>query len=179
MLKPENSLLIVIDFQGNLAQAMDNKESLFENAQKIIKGAKVFGIPIVATEHVPTKLGPTIPVIAQHLDGLTVISKESFSCLGNDLFASELGRLGRKQVIMTGIETHICVYQTAVDLLAMGYEVHVVADGVSSSTARNYELGIARMRDEGAKICSAEMVLFELLGTARSVHFRDIIQIVK
>ncbi len=179
VLSIENSMVVVIDFQGNLAQAMDNKEDLFLNAEKIIRGAGVFGLPILVTEQIPAKLGPTIPEIALHLTGIDIIAKECFSCLDNESFAGELKRYARRQVILSGIETHICVYQTALGLLAKGHEVYVAADACSSRTSRNHEIGIERMREEGVKITCAEMVLFELLKTAGSGCFKDIFKIVK
>lgn len=179
MLTKDNSILVVIDFQGNLAQAMHQKESLFENAQKIIRGARVFGIPIIVTEQMPAKLGPTIPQVAQHLEGITPIAKDCFSCLDNSQFMAALKGLGRQEVLLTGIETHICVYQTAMSLLAAGYKVQVVTDAVSSRTKENNKIGIKRMKAEGARLTSAEMAIFELLGTAASPYFKAIFQIVK
>ena len=126
MFTRENSVLVVIDFQGNLAQAMDNKQDLFDNAQKIIRGMQVLEIPILATEQIPVKLGSTILEIAQYFSGVKIISKESFSCWKNQFFREELMALGRKQILLIGIEAHVCVYQTAMDLVESGYEVQVV-----------------------------------------------------
>lgn len=179
MLYEATSLLVVIDIQGNLAQAMDERELLFESVDKLIRGAKVFSLPIVVTEQIPEKLGPTIPEVAQLLDGIDRIPKETFSCCANASFMEVLSRINRKQVLLTGIESHICVYQTAVDLLERGYEVHVVADAVSSRTAKNREIGINKMVNAGAYLASAEMVIFELLKTAASDKFRNIFKIVK
>lgn len=179
MLTKDNSVLIVIDFQGNLAQAMHQKESLFENAQKIIRGARVFGIPILVTEQIPAKLGPTIPQIAQYLEGITPIVKDCFSCLENSQFMSALGDIGRQEVLLTGIETHICVYQTAMALLTAGYKVQVVTDAVSSRTKENNKIGLKRMKAEGARLTSVEMALFEILGGAASPYFKEIFPIVK
>lgn len=179
MLNKDNTLLLVIDFQGNLAQAMHDKESLFENARKIIQGAKVFDIPIIATEQIPAKLGATIPEIARHLEGIAPIPKESFSCLGEPRFLAELDRSGRREVLLTGIEAHVCVYQTAMDLLAAGYAVQIVADAVSSRSKTNKKIGIKRMKAEGARLTSTEMALFELLGSAADPLFKEIFKIVK
>ncbi|MDZ4184238.1 MAG: hydrolase [Desulfuromonadales bacterium] len=179
MLNKDNTLLLVIDIQGNLAQAMHDKESLFENAQKFIQGAKVFDIPIIVTEQIPAKLGPTIPEIARHLEGITPIPKESFSCFGCPQFLAELNRLGRREILLTGIEAHICVYQTAMSLLAAGYGVQIVADAVSSRTKTNKKIGIKRMKAEGARLTSTEMALFELLGSAANPLFKEIFKIIK
>ena len=179
MLNIDQTILLVIDFQGNLAQAMDDRRSLFENARKIIQGLQTFNIPLIVTEQIPAKLGPTIPEIAGLLQGMTPIAKESFSCFQNPGFREALEKTGRRQVLMTGIETHICVYQTARDLLAAGYEVYIVADAVSSRTARNREIGLKMMGDAGGRLTCTEAVLFELLRTAASEKFKDIFRIVK
>ena len=177
MLDREKTALIVIDIQGNLAQAMSEKELLFENAEKIIRGVQVFGIPVLGTEQV--KLGPTIPTLARYLEGVKPIVKDSFSCCGDERFMKELTALKRRQILMTGIESHVCAYQTTMDLLEKGYEVHLVADAVSSRTIRNREIGIQKLKDSGAVLTSAEMALFELLKTAGDPKFKEIFKIVK
>jgi nicotinamidase-related amidase len=179
MLTKENCVLVVIDFQGNLAAAMDNRQELFANAQKLIKAMKVFDVPVIATEQVPAKLGPTIPEIADHLTGAKMIGKESFSCWSDALFKKELTALNRKQVLITGIEAHVCVYQTSLDLIAAGYEVLVVEDAASSRTPKNKLTGIQRMAACGVGILSTEMALFELLKTASDPLAKQIFQIVK
>jgi nicotinamidase-related amidase len=179
MLARENSVLVVIDIQGKLAQSMDNKQELFENAQKIIRGIQALEVPLVVTEQIPEKLGSTIPEIAQYLTGIKTINKESFSCWKNQSFMKELMTLNRRQILLIGIETHVCVYQTAMDLVTVGYEVQVVADAVSSRTPLNKIIGIQKMREGGAGITTTEIVLFELLKTAVDPKAREIFQIVK
>jgi nicotinamidase-related amidase len=179
MLARENSVLVVIDIHGKLAQSMDNKQELFENAQKIIRGIQALEVPLVVTEQIPEKLGSTIPEIAQYLTGIKTINKESFSCWKNQSFMKELMTLNRRQILLIGIETHVCVYQTAMDLVTVGYEVQVVADAVSSRTPLNKIIGIQKMREGGAGITTTEIVLFELLKTAADPKAREIFQIVK
>jgi nicotinamidase-related amidase len=179
MLTSENMVLIVIDFQGNLAHSMYEKHQLFENAQKVINGASIFGIPIIVTEQIPEKLGPTIPEIDHFLPDIDYISKASFNCCDDERFMHELESFNRKQIVISGIETHICVYQTTMGLLNMGHEVHIIADAVSSRTVRNRTIGLEKMKDGGASLTSTEIVLFELLRTAEHEKFRDIIKIVK
>jgi len=134
---------------------------------------------LIVTEQIHAKLGPTIPEIAGLFQGKTPIAKESFSCWQNPRFMETLKKTSRRQILMTGIETHICVYQTALDLLSAGYEVYIVADAVSSRTAGNREVGLQMMRDAGGKLTCTEAVLFELLKTAASEKFKDIFRIVK
>jgi len=177
MLQTEESLLIVIDMQEKLIQVMDNKERLIGNISKLVRGIKTLGIPIIVTEQV--KLGPTIPELSECLTDITPITKASFSCCGNEEFTRALNAVNRKQILLAGIESHVCVYQTAADLLSMDYEVYLVVDAVSSRTAENREICIQRMDHMGIIPVSTEMVLFELLKTAEDEHFKDISKIVK
>ncbi|PKN60940.1 MAG: hydrolase [Deltaproteobacteria bacterium HGW-Deltaproteobacteria-11] len=177
MLTCESTVLIIVDIQGNLARVMDDQTFLIENNRKLIKGMHVLGIPILITEQNP--LGATIPEIADLLPGVRAITKDTFSCCAEEKFMSAVRAMNRRQILMTGIEAHVCVYQTAMDLLAMGYEVHLAADAVSSRTARNREIGIRKLITAGAVLTSAEMVLFELLKTAADPKAKDIFRIIK
>jgi nicotinamidase-related amidase len=179
MLKMENVALLIVDIQGKLAHSMHGKELLFKNVQKIIKGIQVLGIPILWTEQNPQGLGSTISEIADILSSIQPISKMSFSCCQNARFMQALKALNRKQVLIAGIEAHICVYQTAVDLVDLGYEVQVLTDAVSSRNMENKEIGLQKMRDSGVSPTSVETALFELLKVAEGEQFRDILKIVK
>jgi nicotinamidase-related amidase len=158
---------------------MDKKEHLFKNVQKLIKGMRTLGVPILWVEQNPRGLGPTIPEIVSLLSDIEPISKMTFSSCRNDRFVQALNALDRKQILISGIEAHICVYQTAADLVAVGYEVQAVADAVSSRTLENKEVGLQKMRDAGVGVTSVETALFELLKVAEGDQFRDIIRIVK
>ena len=179
MLILENTVLIVVDVQEKLAHVMSEKRVLLENLEKIIKGAQILGIPILLTEQSPEELGPTIPEIARLLPNIQPVRKLSFSCCGSNRFMQALKALSRKQVLITGIEMHVCVYQTAVDLLNLEYEVQVVADAVSSRTVENRQIGLAKIRDAGAALTSMETALFELLKVAEGAKFKEILKIVK
>jgi nicotinamidase-related amidase len=179
MLSRAAAVLVIIDIQGNLAQAMYDKENLFTNAVKLIKGSKVFNLPIIFTEQTPQKLGQTIPQIAAELDGIKPIAKETFSCWADIHFREQLDALSRRHVVLLGIESHVCVYQTALDLIQNGYSIHLVADAVSSRTKENREIGVDAMKSAGAHLASTEMVLFELLCTAADPKFKEIFKIVK
>jgi len=179
MLSRTAAVLIMIDFQDKLAQAMVEKENLFAANVKLIKGFKTLNLPIMVTEQMPEKLGPTIPQLAEALDGVRPIAKETFGCWANAPFHDHLESLTRRHVVLTGIECHVCVYQTALDLMQNGYTVHLVADAVSSRTAENRDIGIEAIKSAGAQITSAEMVLFELLRTAADPKAKDIFKIVK
>jgi nicotinamidase-related amidase len=179
MLEVDKTALLVIDVQDRLYRAMHEKEALADNIEKLIRGARALEIPMLATEQYPRGIGPTIPRIASLLDGAPVISKLSFSCCGDPAFLAAFQALNRRHILIAGIECHVCVYQTTMDLLDRGHEVQIVADGVSSRTAWSRDLGLQRMRDEGAKITSTEIALFELLKTAGAEPFREISQILK
>lgn len=180
MLNIDNTTLMVIDVQGKLAQLMDQKENFFANLERMIKGANVLDLPIIWTEQVPDKLGETTPHIKELLvDRAEPIRKSSFSCCGHTPFMETFKALNRKQILMTGLETHICVYQTTLDLLNLGYKVQVVSDAVASRIAPNKQIGLERMREAGATLTSTEMALFELLRIAEGDRFRQIARIVK
>lgn len=179
MLKKENTVLVIVDVQGKLAQLMHEKEKLYENLQKIIQGAKILNLPIIWMEQYPKGLGPTIPEIATLLPHQQAISKTSFSCCDESGFLTKLNAIGRHQVLICGIETHVCIHQTALDLIELGHEVQIVTDAVSSRTKENKEIGLQKMAIEGAKLTSVEMALFELLQIAGSEEFKAISKILK
>ena len=179
MLQMKNAALVVVDIQGKLATLMHEKEAFFENAAKMIQGCQTLDIPVFWNEQLPDKLGRTIEPIQTLFEGREPLIKNSFSCCGNPKFTAELTKSGRKQVMIVGMETHVCVYQTAMDLLGKGYEVYLVADAVSSRSTANKHFGIEAMRDAGAKITTVEMALFEMLGVAEGEAFKKIIKIVK
>ena len=178
MLEIDSTVLVVIDVQGKLAQSMYEKADLFENVGKLISGVRVLEIPIIWMEQNPEGLGPTVPEIAELLSGKP-IPKVAFSCCGEKQFVEAMEKQERNQVLLCGIETHVCVYQTAIDLLESGYEVEVVADAVSSRTPANRDIGLAKMKDAGAGITSVETALFELLKVAEGEKFKAILGIVK
>ena len=179
MLTVADSVLLVIDVQEKLFRVMHQKEQLADNLQRLIKGIKILEIPILVTEQYPQGLGPTIPEIAQLLTDVKPFPKVSFSCCGDESFLQAFKQLNRKQVLIAGIESHICVYQTAADLITAGYEVFVVGDAVSARTEQNKNTGIKMMLQSGAKLTGTEAALFELLKVAKGDKFKAISQIVK
>jgi nicotinamidase-related amidase len=179
MLDIQDCCLVVIDVQGKLAHLMADKESLFKNIRILIQAAKILEIPILWCQQVPEALGPTVPQIAELLADQEPINKASFSCWGQEEFTEILNSLEREQLLLCGIETHVCVYQTAMDLMEEGLDVTVVADAVSSRTEQNKQLALTRLSDEGAGIGTTEMVLFELLKTSEHPQFREIAKLVK
>lgn len=179
MLDIKKCCLLVVDVQGKLAQLMYDKQTLFNNITILIQAAKILNMPILWCQQSPAALGATVPQIAQLLTDHEPVNKTSFSCCGDSQFEKRLNSLSREQVLLCGIEAHVCIYQTAVDLLQKDLHVEVVADAVSSRTLQNKELAISRMRDEGVNITSVEMALFELLGTAEHPQFKQIAKLIK
>ncbi len=179
MLEVGDTVFALVDVQGRLAQTMVNRERLFDNLQRLVKGLRVLGVPILWLEQNPRGLGPTIPELAALLTDLKPIPKWAFSCCRCEAFMEALRATGRRQVLLAGIEAHVCIYQTAVDLSQKGYHVEVVADAVSSRTAENREIALMRLRDAGIPLTSVEMALFELLKVAEGPAFKEILAIVK
>jgi nicotinamidase-related amidase len=179
MLDVQECCLVVVDVQGKLAQLMHGKQALFKNIQILIKSAEILNIPILWCQQCPDSLGPTVPEIAQFLDGNEPINKAAFSCCGAEQFNARLGELARQQILLCGIEAHVCIYQTAVDLLRKGFSVDVIADAISSRTLENKQTAVGRMSAAGANISCTEMALFELLRTAEHPKFKQIARLVK
>jgi len=170
---------VIVDIQGKLAHLMHNKQTLFDSVQTMIKGARVLGIPILWLEQLPDKLGATIPEVAELLSDTKPIEKFTFSGCGNEQFLMALEAVNADQILMVGIEAHICVYQTAIDLKKLNYEVEIVTDAVSSRTNENKQLALQKMAAAGIGMTSTEMALFELLEVAQGDRFKSILGIVK
>ena len=179
MLKSEHSMLLVIDVQGKLADLAWRAEAIQKNIRILIEGMKVLGVPVLATEQYPKGLGSTVPAIAELLGDAPVIEKNSFSCCGEFAFEKKMLEMHKTEIIVCGIETHVCVYQTVRDLLGLGYNVHLVTDAVSSRTEENWRLGVNVCTAHGAKQTSTEMVLFELLQFSGTEQFKAISKLVK
>ena len=179
MLTLDNTAVVLIDVQGKLAQRMDDKETRFDNMVRLIAAAKVLDLPIVWVEQNPEKMGPTIAPLRDLLTDHTPIPKMSFGCVPCPAFMDALQATGRRQVLMAGIETHVCVYQTAAQLVEAGYHAEVAADAISSRTALRREIGFEKIKTCGAAITCVETALFEMLHTAAHPAFRDILRIVK
>lgn len=179
MFEPSLSALVLIDIQGKLATLMHDRETLFRNISILTQGCRRLGMPVLWCEQNPRALGPTIAEAANHLTGMEPIEKMCFSCCGEPKFLDALKQSGARQLILAGIEAHICVYQTAMDLLNRDYEVAVVSDAVSSRTERNVLIALDRMALEGVSRSSTEMILFELLKTASHEHFKPIAKLIR
>ncbi|MGD9817339.1 MAG: isochorismatase family protein [Desulfomonilaceae bacterium] len=179
MLNPDQVVLVVVDLQEKLSKAMYCLDSLLSASEKIIKGSNILSIPIIWTEQNPKGLGSTLEPFANLMNPDLRVPKLSFSCCGEPNFANLLASQDRRQILLMGIESHVCVYQTGIDLIDLGYEVQVVTDAVSSRTQENRILGIERLKSSGAKVTSSEMALFEMLKIAEGPKFKDVLKVVK
>jgi nicotinamidase-related amidase len=175
----DRSALVVVDVQEAFRPAVLDFDRVVSNVAVLVRGARVLGLPVLVTEQYPKGLGATVPEVARHLDAAAPIEKVCFSAADSERFATALADSGREQILVCGIESHVCVSQTADDLLAQGREVHVARDAVSSRTAENRELGLHKMERAGAVVTSVEAALFELLGAAGTPEFKEIQRLVK
>jgi len=174
ILKAEESLLLVIDIQERLAAAMSKREKVVGNVLHLLELARLKDLPVVVTEQYPKGLGPTVPELTEALARATRAEKLCFSCCGEAGFTERLRAAGRKNAVVCGMETHVCVLMTALDLLREGFVVHVVSDAVCSRHKDNWITALAMLRDAGAVVTSTESVLFQLLERAGSDEFKAI-----
>ena len=179
MLTAENTCLIVIDIQEKLLPVMQDPEQVVKNTSVLIQAAKSLSIPILWCQQAPKALGSTVGELSSLLEDLEPINKSSFSCGGEEPFLARIDELKAASAILCGIESHVCVFQTAMDLIQHGLYVHAVADATSSRTNENKAIGINRMAKEGAVITSTEMLLFELLRDANHEKFRELAKLIK
>jgi len=179
ILSRDSTALLLIDVQERILDVMINKDELIANCIKIIKGFKVLNLPVFFTEQYPKGLGPTSDLLLKELEGLTAIQKTSFSCLGAGNLFQSLKDNNVTQVVIAGIESHVCVQQTVLDLLANNFQVDVCADAVSSRKEKDLNIALERMRNNNVEITSVESVLFELLQESRTEEFKKISAIIK
>lgn len=179
MFTAEDTVLVIIDIQEKLFRVIHEKENLSANTVKLVTGIRSLDIPVILTEQNPAGLGPTLPEISSLLSDIEPVVKFDFSCCKEEAFLRKLEEVKRNQLILCGIETHICVYQTALDLADMGYEVQVAVDCVSSRTSDNRDTALSRLELEGIMPTSVEMIIFELLGTAKHDKFKEISALIK
>lgn len=182
----DDSVLVVIDVQERLAAAMERRDAVLSAITCLVRTAALTGVPIVVTRQYPKGLGDTEPALIAALDaartaGATVLGadKLTFDCFGERAFTEALTSLGRRQLIITGMETHVCVAQTALSALREGRDVHVVADACCSRDSANHETALARIRSAGGVVTVAESVMYELVGEAGTDEFRALLAIVK
>ena len=177
----DGSTLVVVDVQERLFAAMDaeHREEVVKNLKVLAAAARRLGLPILVTEQYPKGLGHTLPELREALGSVEPLEKVTFSCCDAEGFTARLKAAKTKQVILAGIEAHVCVLLTGLDLLAAGYSVHVAADAVTSRTQGNWRIGVDQLRQAGAVVTTTESVLFQLLGKADTDDFRTLAKLIK
>lgn len=179
LISRDNTAFVAIDFQEKLMPAMSGTELLEELAVRLVKGMSVLNIPTVVTQQYTKGLGATVPSIAEALGTFSHIEKNTFSCMANEDFVSRIKELGKENIVVCGIEAHICVQQTVLELMDAGYNVYLVVDCISSRSEEDKLWSITRMGEAGAVITTYEAVLYELLRDSKAEGFKEISAIVK
>jgi len=179
ILRRDDTVLLMIDMQEKLLPVMQHSESVLSKVSTLLKAANILSIPIFYTEQYPKGLGSTAASLLTDLTNAKRFEKMTFSCCGSDTFLDALGEIGRDQVLICGIESHVCVSQTALDLLDEGAQVHVAVDACSSRSADCYQNALSRMSREGVILTNAESAVFEMLHVAGTDEFKQISRLIK
>jgi nicotinamidase-related amidase len=175
----EDSLLLIIDFQDAMLKVMETWEAIARRVNQLTLAADILGVPVLLTEQYKQGLGGTIPEVLEHIEAPKIFEKEHFSaCLEPDFF-STIGSVDRWKLVLAGMETHVCVLQTGLDLIQAGYQVHLVADAVASRTHSDREIAVDLFRQAGAVITSTEIVIFQWACRSNTEEFRKLLPIVK
>jgi nicotinamidase-related amidase len=180
MLRPEDCALAVIDIQEKLLPPIFDKERLVRNVQLLVRLADILSLPVIVSTQYEKGLGKTVAEISSLLPDMKPLDKLEFGCFGNGEYCSTMGKLAnRSTLLLCGIESHICVTQTALGALNQGLNVHVAADAVSSRAELNWKLGLNRMQAAGAVLSSTEMMIYELLGKSGTPAFKEMLKHLK
>jgi len=180
-LDADRAFVLVIDLQAKLLPLVRHNERIIAATRKLLDGVRIFRLPVIATEQYPQGIGPTHPAVRDALSACdaVVLEKPTFSACGHPPVRAALAKVDRPQVIITGIEAHVCVQQTALDLLTMDYDVFVCADGVGSRGRLDLETSLALLRHKGASVTTVEAALFELCGRCDTAEFKRMLEVIK
>jgi len=183
LLDPSRSALLVVDIQDVLLPYIWEKEKLIQNTGYMLEIARIHKIPTIVTEHNPKGLGTTdkrlVKILTETGIGYNPLEKDIFSCCGHPHIIDAIKKTGRHRIIIVGMETHICINQTALDLIALGFEPHVIEDAVRARWKSSHKTGIKKMRDAGAIICDWEMAAYELTYGAKTAEFKSLLALMK
>lgn len=175
----QDAVLVLVDMQCALADAMERRDTVVGASELLARACAILDIPVLVTRQYPKGLGDTVPELAEATGAAAVIDKVTFSCLAEPAFRERLEGLGRRQVVLAGMETHICITQTALALLAEEYRVHVVADATCSRRGTDHKQALDRLRSAGVQVTVAESVIYEALERAGTPEFRSVLELVK
>ena len=179
LLDSKSTGLLVVDVQEKLMPVMERRERVVGNILKLLHLAKLFDLPVLLTEHHVRWLGPTLPEITKSLPAYEPITKLHFNCCDVGAFNERLDSAGLENIILTGVESHICIFQTCVSLREKGYQVHVPQDAVDSRTHENWSVGLELMKETGAVITSTETVIYQILKKAGTKEFKEMVKILR
>jgi len=179
MLRPERTLLLVVDLQEKLLPAIPERERVVRNSRLLLRLAKEARVPVLFTTQYSKGLGAVVPEVRGEAPAAQLFDKTSFGCFGDAAIDGAVEASDRDQLLVCGIETHICVAQTVLGAFEKGYEVHVASDAVASRTEDNHRVGLSRMEHNGAVLSSAEMAIYELLGRSDSPAFKAMLPLLK
>ncbi len=182
ILRREDALLVVVDMQEPFLRAIHDRDRLVGNVRLLIEAAAVMQVPVIPTVQYAARMGGIVPEITQAFPDFAAcvpVEKMCFSCAGAEGFLDGIASFGRRQILLCGVETHICVSQTALDLASQEYQVHVAADAVSARSLEKHKLGMERMRDSAVLPCASEAAVYELLREAGTPEFKSILTLVK
>ena len=179
LLDKEDTGVLVIDVQEKLMEVMGRRDRVTDNIVKLLRLSELFSLPVIVTEQYPKWLGPTLPEIQKALPEYEPINKLHFNCCDVEGFTGRLDSKGLKNMIVMGVESHICVFQTCVSILEKGYEVHVPQDAVDSRTDENWRVGLELMKSAGALMTSTETIIYQVLRRAGTKEFKEMLKVVK
>ena len=179
LFKKENSLILLVDYQEKFVPVLPDNDKTIKNIKMLLAGSNIYKIPIFVTEQVPEKLGKTISDFKEYLSEAKFFSKKTMSCCGLPEFTQELKEKKIKQVAICGIEAHVCVLQTCLDLLHNNFQVHLVSDAITARIPHNKEIAIQKIKSAGAIISSVETILFEIAYEAGTDEFKRLQQLFK
>lgn len=178
-LSRNDTLLLIIDVQDKLAATMNQRAKVISNIQKLVFTAEKLNMPVIVTEQYPKGLGKTVPEIIENLNKYEPIEKVTFSCCKENKFINKLKEVNKKNIIICGMETHVCVQQTSLELVELGFRVYVIGDATCSRRKESWKFSLHRIRAGGAVVTTAESVIFELLESSNQPEFKDILSILK
>jgi nicotinamidase-related amidase len=179
MLQPARTALLAIDLQERLLPAIQDHARVVHNSVALLRLARILELPVILTTQYQRGLGPTVAAVLAEVPEPQPLDKTSFGCFGDEAFRARLQALGRKQLVVCGVETHICVAQTVLGAVEAGYEIHVAADATGARSEANRDVGLRRMERAGAVLSSTEMAIYELLGRSDSADFKRMLPFIK
>ena len=179
LLERENTGLLVVDVQEKLMPVMKRKQCVIDNIIRLLHLSKLFNLPVILTEHYLKWLGPTIPEIIEYLPVYEPIPKLHFNCCDVDAFNKRLDSENLTNIIVTGVESHICIFQTCVSIIKKGYQVHVPQDAVDSRTDENWRVGIELIKKAGALVSSTETIIYQILKKAGTKEFKKMLKLIR